>query len=130
MRTGLVSLILGFGAFWVFHHETKVVGLDVAAARTAVVNVVVAVEIAYLWSCRSLLKSGLFMNPYSNRWLPAGILAMSLVQLAFTYLPIMNKLFHTAPIPANSWMRIGAVAFVAFAAVELEKLIRLRTGKR
>jgi len=130
MRTGLVSLILGLGAFWVFHHETKVVGLDVAASRTAVVNVIVAVEIAYLWSCRSLLKSGLFMNPFSNRWVPVGIVAMTLAQLGFTYLPVMNKLFHTAPIPANSWLHIGAVAFVAFAAVELEKLIRLRMGKR
>jgi magnesium-transporting ATPase (P-type) len=130
MRTGLVSLIIGLGAFWVFHHETTVVGLDVAVARTAVVNVIVAVEIGYLWSCRSLLKSGLLMNPFSNRWVPAGILAMSLAQLALTYVPVMNKLFHTAPIPAISWLHIGAVAFAAFAAVELEKLIRLRMGKR
>jgi hypothetical protein len=42
----------------------------------------------------------------------------------------MNKLFHTAPIPAVTWLHIGAVAFAAFAAVELEKLIRLRMGKR
>jgi magnesium-transporting ATPase (P-type) len=130
MRTGLVSLIIGLGAFWVFHHETTVVGLDVAVARTAVVNVIVAVEIGYLWSCRSLLKSGLLMNPFSNRWVPAGILAMSLAQLALTYVPVMNKLFHTAPIPAVTWLHIGAVAFAAFAAVELEKLIRLRMGKR
>lgn len=130
MRTGLVSLIIGMGAFWLFHHETTVVGLDVAVARTAVVNVIVAVEIGYLWSCRSLLKSGLLMNPLSNRWVPAGILAMSLAQLALTYVPVMNTLFHTAPIPAETWLRIGGVALVAFAAVELEKLIRLRMGKR
>jgi hypothetical protein len=37
----------------------------------------------------------------------------------------MNRLFHTAPISGASWLRIVGVAAVAFAAVELEKWIRL-----
>jgi hypothetical protein len=36
----------------------------------------------------------------------------------------MNKLFHSAPMAGESWLRIVAVAFIAFAAVELEKWIR------
>ncbi len=36
----------------------------------------------------------------------------------------MNKLFHTAPIGAESWLRIVAVAATAFVAVEIEKWIR------
>jgi hypothetical protein len=45
-------------------------------------------------------------------------------QLFFTYAPLMNKLFHTAPIGTASWLRIGIVAVIVFAAVELEKWIR------
>lgn len=36
----------------------------------------------------------------------------------------MNKLFHTAPISAASWLRILGVATVAFAVVEFEKWLR------
>jgi hypothetical protein len=51
-------------------------------------------------------------------------LAMLAAQLLFTYTPVMNKLFHSAPISGESWLRIAAVAAVAFAVVELEKWIR------
>jgi len=40
-----------------------------------------------------------------------------------TYLPLMNRLFHSAPIDAGSWLRILGVAGAALVAVELEKWI-------
>ena len=46
------------------------------------------------------------------------------LQLFFTYAPVMNRLFHSAPIGLESWFRIAAVAGGAFAVVELEKWIR------
>jgi hypothetical protein len=36
----------------------------------------------------------------------------------------MNKLFHSAPITGEAWLRIVGVGVIAFAAVELEKWIR------
>ena len=45
-------------------------------------------------------------------------------QLLFTYAPLMNRLFHTAHIPVESWLRIVGVAVAVFAAVEIEKWIR------
>jgi hypothetical protein len=36
----------------------------------------------------------------------------------------MNRLFHTAPIPVESWLRIVATAAAVFAAVEVEKWMR------
>jgi hypothetical protein len=38
----------------------------------------------------------------------------------------MNNLFHTAPLNAESWLRITGVAAIAFGAVEFEKWIRFR----
>ena len=49
---------------------------------------------------------------------------MIVLQLLSTYAPVVNARFHTAPLGAGSWLRIAAVAGVAFAAVELEKWIR------
>ncbi len=124
MRTGLVSLIMLGGAFWLFHWEMNMAGETLAEARTAVINVIVLVEIAYLFSCRSLNHSVFAIGLFTNWWAIAGSLAMLGAQLLFTYAPVMNKLFHTAPIGFESWLRIGAVATAAFLAVELEKWIR------
>ena len=38
--------------------------------------------------------------------------------------PLMNRLFHSAAISAESWLRIILVALLAFTIVELEKWIR------
>ncbi|MBL9170291.1 MAG: cation-transporting P-type ATPase [Verrucomicrobiales bacterium] len=124
MRTGLVSLIMLAGAFWLFYWELKMEGETLAEARTAVINVIVLVEIAYLFSCRSLNHSVFTIGLFTNRWAIGGALAMLSAQLLFTYAPVMNRLFHTAPISAESWLRIILVAVAAFAAVELEKWIR------
>lgn len=122
-RIGLVSLIMLAGAFWLFFWELRTEGVADAAARTAVVNVIVLVEIAYLFSCRSLNRSVFAIGWFTNRWAIAGSLSMLAAQLLFTYAPVMNKLFHTAPIAADAWLRIGAVASVAIVAVEIEKWI-------
>ena len=124
MRTGLVSLILMAGAFWIFHWEMAVAGETLTEARTAVINLIVLVEITYLFSCRSLNHSLFAIGLLTNLWAIAGALAMVGAQLLFTYAPVMNRLFHTAPIDIGAWLRIVAVAIVALLAVELEKWIR------
>ena len=48
------------------------------------------------------------------------------LQLLLTYVPIMNRLFHTAPIDAAAWGLNLFCALVAYAVVGLEKLIRRR----
>jgi len=126
MRTGLVSLITVAGAFWLFFWELRVEGVSEAAARTAVINVIVLAEIGYLFSCRSLNRSVFVIGLFTNLWTIIGALAMLGAQLLLTYAPVMNNLFHTAPLNAESWLRITGVAAIAFGAVEFEKWIRFR----
>lgn len=124
MRTGLVSLIILAGAFWLFCWELDREAGNLATARTAVINVIVLVDIAYLFSCRSLNHSVLATGGFTNKWAIAGSLTMLGAQFLFTYAPVMNDLFHTAPIDAQSWFRIAAVTGAALVAVEIEKWIR------
>jgi cation-transporting P-type ATPase F len=93
-------------------------------ARTAVVNVVVLVERGYLFNCRSLNHSIWCIGLFTNRAAIIGSVAMIAAQLCFTYAPVMNKLFHTAPIGAVTWLRIAAVAAASLATVEFEKWVR------
>ena len=129
VRTGLVALIMLAGAMWLFHWTQHAGGSSLAAARTTVINVIVVVEIFYLFNCRSLHHSFLHAGMFSN--LPAiyGAAGMIALQLLFTYAPFMNKLFHTAPISGEAWLRVVAVALVAFVVVEIEKAIRARGVK-
>ena len=123
-RTALISLIMLAGAFWLFFWELRAEGETEAAARTAVINVIVVVEITYLFSCRSLHHSIFTIGWLANRWAVAGALAMLGAQLLFTYAPVMNLLFHSAPIGGESWLRIIGVAVAAVGIVEFEKWIR------
>jgi Ca2+-transporting ATPase len=124
MRTGLISVIMILGGYWLYFYETSIAGESIATARTAVVNVIVMVEVAYLMSCRSLNHSLLHVGVFSNPWALVGAASMIVAQLLFTYAPFMNHLFHSAPLDGGAWLRIMAVTLLSFIAVELEKWIR------
>jgi cation-transporting ATPase F len=124
MRTGLISLIMLAGGYWLYFYEINVGGETIAEARTAVINVIVMVETAYLLCCRSLNRSVLSIGLFTNPFVIAGSLGMIAAQMLFTYTPLMNHLFHTAPLGAGAWLRILGVAAIAFAVVEFEKWIR------
>jgi cation-transporting ATPase F len=129
MRTGLVTLVMLIGAFWLFNWEMNRAGQSVEAARTAVVNVIIFVELAYLFNCRSLHRPSFSSGFFGNRWAFVGAGAMVGAQLLFTYVPVMNRLFHTAPIGAESWLRIIGVAATVFTIVEVEKWLRYGRGR-
>lgn len=124
MRTGLVTLISLLGAFGLFWWETRQTDSTLAEARTAVVNVIVMVQTCYLFNCRCRTRSMFAVGLFTNKWLLAGVAATWLAQAAFTYLPMMNHLFHTAPVRAEAWLYIVATGMVTFAVVELEKWLR------
>lgn len=130
MRTGLVTLILLTGAFGLFMWEQQVNGASIEQARTLVVNTIVMVELFYLLNCRSLTCSVQSLGWFSNKWLLGGIGAMVLAQVAFTHLPVMNKLFQTAPLGADEWLRVVGVGLAAFWIVGFEKWVRFRMTRK
>ena len=123
-RAGLVSVVIVGGGLSLFLWELRVVQSGEEVARTVAVNVIVLIQIFYLFNCRSLKRTAFAIGFFTNRWVIIGALVMVGGQLLFTYLPLMNRLFHSAPIGIESWLRIVGVAAVAYVAVEAEKWIR------
>ena len=119
-RIVLVSFLLLAGAFGLFLRELAQ-GHSLAEARTVAVNVFVMVEAAYLFNCRSLTQGFWKQGLFSNLWLWAGVGSMMLLQLAMTYLPVMNQLFGTAPIGVAEWLEITLVALFSSSVIALEK---------
>jgi len=123
MRTGFVSILLCVGAIALFRHELAR-GMDEAVARTAACSVIVVGEAFYLFSSRALMKPAWKVPLFSNGWLWAGIGAMAAVQGLFAHWPIANRLFGSAPLDWESWIRVVLVGAGVLVAVEAEKAVR------
>ncbi len=130
-RIFLVGAMLLFGAYGLFKWELTA-GASMEQARTVAVNVFVIMELFYLFNCRSLEKSVFQLGILSNIWVLGGVLAMLTLQILYTYLPIMNRLFQSTAIGSDSWVRIMAAGIATYLVVESEKKIRslLRAGRQ
>jgi Ca2+-transporting ATPase len=126
MRTLFVSLLMQLGGYGLFLWEQRVHGASVTEARTIVVNLIVVAECFYLLNCRSLTQPFFRLGWFSNAWIWAGIIVMLGAQLLFNYLPLMNRLFHTAPVRADTWLHVSLVGLAVFVLIELEKRLRFR----
>jgi cation-transporting P-type ATPase F len=124
MRVGLVSLLLLIGAFGMFEWMKVVRQVSLEEARTVAVNVFVIGELFYLFNCRSLTKSMFHIGVFSNPAVIGGVLGMVVLQLLFTYLPAMNRLFGSAPIGWDAWGLMLAFGLIVYVIVEVEKRLR------
>ncbi len=125
VRIAVVSAMLLIGAFGLFEWMLAQ-GAPVQQARTVAVNIFVFGEMFYLFNCRSLTVSMFQLGLFSNPWLLAGVAAMTVFQLLFTYTPWMNRAFHTAPIGAAEWGLILGWSLAIYLVVKAEKWLRLR----
>jgi cation-transporting ATPase F len=128
LRILLVGLIILAGSFGLFEYELGR-GASVEEARTVAVNVVIFVEILYLFNARSLTRSPFQLGFFSNWWAIGGAVLMTLIQILFTYAPFMNRLFGSAPMRLMLWLDVLAVSLVAFVIIEIEKWIRRKRAK-
>ena len=123
IRIILVGTLLLIGAFGLFQWELAR-GASLDAARTVAVNVFIMMELFYLFNCRSLSKSFFQLGFFSNIWVFVGVAAMMLIQMVYTYVPVMNQLFHSTAIGLGSWARIMLAGAIVFLIVEVEKKLR------
>lgn len=128
-RICLVGCLLFAGSFGLFEWALQS-GATEEQSRTIAVNVFLVGESFYLLNCRSLRFSMLKLGLFSNIWVWLGIIAMGIAALSFTYLPIMNSLFHTAPIGLTDWLHIFAVGLTIYIVVACDKRIRLWLEQR
>ncbi len=126
VRSGLVSSIMVACGLGLFLWELRMEKASLAEARTVAVNVLVMIQVLYLLNCRSLSHSAFSIGFFTNRWIIFGSVTMIAGQMLFTYAPLFNTLFHSAPISSAAWLRIAAAAMLVFLTVEFEKWLRFR----
>ena len=120
-RMLLVSVIMVVACFYMFFKVYDNNPENKALAQTIVVNVIVFIQIFYMFNCRSLLSGFWTMGLFSNKIFWWGIIAMILAQMAFTYTHVFNIMFKTAPVPAPLWLYIVGIGFGSSLLVGLYK---------
>ncbi|WP_267252215.1 HAD-IC family P-type ATPase [Pseudoalteromonas sp. PPB1] len=125
-RILLVSSLLCITAFGLYELELMW-GATEAQARTVAVAMFVVGEAFYLFNCRSLDRSVFSVGLFSNRWIWIGIALMMALQLLFTYQPLMNDWFQSAPISLEAWLRVIACGWFISLIVGVEKHLRSKS---
>jgi magnesium-transporting ATPase (P-type) len=93
-------------------------------ARTVAVNALVIGQVFYLLKSRFKIDSSLSpMAHLGNPYLPAGIGAVVILQLLYTYAPPLQSLFETENVPLRVWPWLFLGGLIFFLVVEAEKAI-------
>jgi calcium-translocating P-type ATPase len=93
-------------------------------ARTVAVNALVIGQVFYLLNSRFKIDSSLSpMAHLGNPYLPAGIGAVVVLQLLYTYAPPLQYLFETEGVPLRVWPWLFLGGLIFFLVVEAEKAI-------
>jgi cation-transporting P-type ATPase F len=124
-RIIIVGALLLVAAFGLYEYAERT-GHTLAEARTIANNVFVFGEMFYLFNCRSLTLPSWRVSLRTNHFVMGGVSVMLALQLLYTYLPGMNRLFGTAPLSLASWAWIIGSALAIHLIVELEKAVRRR----
>ena len=126
---GLAIAIPGFAVYYHFGSPAVVNGevvdpLLLTQAQTAAFWAVLLVHFGFVMSARSVYESAFTFNPFSNKWLLAGILISILTRLLPTLVPSIAALFRTAEFPLEWWPVLLPCLLPGFLLLELDKYIR------
>ena len=131
---GLAIAIPGFLIYYHFGAGAVIDGVIVnelllTQAQTAAFWAILLAHFGYVISARSVYASAFTINPFSNRWLLAGIALSLAIRFIPTLVPEAAALFRTAPFPSEWWPLILLCFLPSFITIELDKALRRIAGK-
>jgi magnesium-transporting ATPase (P-type) len=125
-RILFVSALMVVGTFGVYAWATAR-DLPLEAARTMAVNMIVVMEIVYLFSVRYVHGTSMtWQGVLGTRAVLIGVAIVVAAQFAFTYLPPMQAIFGSRPVSLSDGIIIVAIGLVFLIIVEVEKSIATR----
>ncbi len=118
-----VAVAVTFGWFaW-----RQACGVAYETVRTETFTLLALCQWFNMLNCQSAATSALRLGVLRNRWLVGGFALSIALQAAVLYLPVLNRLFHTVPLPLSTVLGIAAAASCVLWVEELRKaLLRLR----
>jgi magnesium-transporting ATPase (P-type) len=82
---------------------------------------IVLVQFFQAWNCRSEYESVFRVGWTRNPYMIYATIAVFFAHIAAIYVPIMQRIFQTAPLTSAEWLRALPVALSALVVVEAHK---------
>ncbi|MFQ6180803.1 cation-transporting P-type ATPase [Sinorhizobium meliloti] len=121
----LVAALFLASVFGVFTYALDR-GHSLALAQTMAMNTLVVLEIFHLFFIRNIHGTSLSWDAVKGtRAVWAVVIAITAAQFAVTYLPPLQTILGTEPVPLADGLLIVGVGATFFAIIEIEKKIRL-----
>lgn len=125
-----VTVLITAATTGIFFYE-EFNGSTFAMSQTTAVTMLVLAQVAYLFNSRFLHSTSLTPRVLiGNKVIWISIATLIVLQLAFTYLPFMQTLFHTTSITWREWAITAGLSVAIFVATEIEKAIAAAIEKR
>lgn len=121
-RIVFISVIMVIGTLGLFLYDLRN-GTTLEMARTTAVNSLIFFQIFYLFNARYMKSSVLSKEGLTgNKAILIAAAGIALLQLLFTYMPLLQSLFGTQGISSGDWLRLIVLTFSVFVLVEIEKI--------
>jgi len=119
-RIAFVGILIACSAF-ILEAWMQPLGYSSDLIRTVLLQTLVTAQWVYMFNCRVMDRFPLSREVFVNKglWIVSGVLLV--LQLALIYLPVMNQLFGTVPLPLKFWGITLLVGAMIFVIVEIEK---------
>jgi len=122
----LVSILCVCGVYGIYSYAIDR-GYSIELARTLAVNTLVVMEIFTLFFIRNIYGTSLTWKAVlGTKMVWMSVIAVTVAQLAITYLPPLQKIFATEALPFLDGLLVIGIGVALFAILETEKQIRLR----
>lgn len=129
---------LGYHAIWVgilmaivaLSIQAWSLGASGSHWQTMVFTVLCLTQLGHVLAIRSERQSLFRMGLFSNKLLLSAVVLTFFLQMATIYIPPLNTIFKTQPLTAGELLITIGASSIIFFAVELEKLIFRRSGRR
>ena len=119
-----VSLIIAGATLLIFGLTNSQTGYSLEVARTMAVNTLVFGQIFYLFNVRYMRQSSLRLAMFTTNPIAWICVAGAVVlQLLFTYVPLLNTALSSAPLNPAQWLYPVGVGLLVFVVVEVEKAV-------
>ena len=122
----LVATLFLAGVFGIYAYAIDR-GYSIELARTLAMNTLVVMEVFHLFFIRNMYGTSLTWKAVRGTqvvWL--AVSAVTVGQFAITYVPALQAIFATEPVPFRDGLLVVAIGIALFIIIEIEKQIRLR----
>ncbi|EFL52603.1 ATPase, P-type (transporting), HAD superfamily, subfamily IC [Solidesulfovibrio fructosivorans JJ]] len=128
-RTIIVGVTIAAGVVWYFQWLYRS-GQEIEVCRTGAVTAMVFFQFFQVLNCRSEKRSIFLLNPFSNMFLLASMVAAALAQVAVVQWPGFQWIFRTTPLTWRQWAACVGLAVSVVVVVEAGKLMSNLAGGR